>query len=93
MENTYRYRQIARVTFEITTPLSVGSGNKDITTDSVVMKDVNELPYIPGTTLAGLIRHSLSVNTQNKLMGWQKKERRTGFSFNSFGSKNTFGRR
>ena len=74
MENTYRYRQIARVTFEITTPLAVGSGNKDITTDSVVMKDVNELPYIPGTTLA-------------------KKERRTGFSFNSLGSKNTFGRR
>lgn len=78
MENTYRYRQIARVTFEITTPLAVGSGNKDITTDSVVMKDVNELPYIPGTTLAGLIRHSLSVDTQNKLMGWQKKKEGQG---------------
>ena len=39
------------------------------------MKDVNELPYIPGTTLAGLIRHSLSVDTQNKLMGWQKKRK------------------
>lgn len=74
MENTYRYRQLARIILETETPLVIGSGNKDIKTDSVVAKDINELPYIPATTLAGLIRHSLSEELQEYWMGFQKKK-------------------
>ena len=74
MENTYRYRQLARITLETETPLVIGSGNKDIKTDSVVAKDINELPYIPATTLAGLIRHSLPEELQEYWMGFQKKK-------------------
>ena len=74
MKNTYRYRQLARITLETGTPLVIGSGNKDIKTDSVVAKDINELPYIPATTLAGLIRHSLPEELQENWMGFQTKK-------------------
>lgn len=74
MENAYRYRQLARIILETETPLAIGSGNKDIKTDSVVAKDINELPYIPATTLAGLIRHSLPEELQEYWMGFQKKK-------------------
>lgn len=74
MKNTYRYRQLARITLETGTPLVIGSGNKDIKTDSVVAKDINELPYIPATTLAGLIRHSLPEELQEYWMGFQTKK-------------------
>lgn len=74
MEHTYRYRQLARIILETETPLAIGSGNKDIKTDSVVAKDINELPYIPATTLAGLIRHSLPEELQEYWMGFQKKK-------------------
>ena len=78
MANTYKYRQLSRITLEAVTPLSIGSGNKDIKTDSVVAKDVNGLPYIPATTLAGLIRHSLPEDEQRKWMGYQTKEESFG---------------
>ena len=74
MKNTYRYRQLARIILETETPLVIGNGNKDIKTDSVVAKDINELPYIPATTLAGLIRHSLPEELQEYWMGSQKKK-------------------
>ncbi|MGP1595773.1 MAG: RAMP superfamily CRISPR-associated protein [Prevotella denticola] len=74
MKNTYRYRQLARIILETETPLAIGSGNKDIKTDSVVSKDINELPYIPATTLAGLIRHSLPEELQEYWMGFQTKK-------------------
>ena len=73
MKNTYKYRLLSRITLEALSPLVIGSGNKNIKTNSVVAKDVNELPYIPATTLAGLIRHSLPEE-QRKWMGYQTKE-------------------
>ena len=78
MKNTYKYRLLSRITLEALSPLVIGSGNKNIKTDSVVAKDVNELPYIPATTLAGLIRHSLPEEEQRKWMGYQTKEESCG---------------
>ena len=74
MKNTYKYRLLSRITLEALSPLVISSGNKNIKTDAVVAKDVNELPYIPATTLAGLIRHSLPEEEQRKWMGYQTKE-------------------
>ena len=78
MKNTYKYRLLSRITLEALSPLVIGSGNKNIKTDSVVAKDVNELPYIPATTLAGLIRHSLPEEEQRRWMGFQTKEESYG---------------
>lgn len=71
VKNNYRF--LARIVIETKAPLSIGSGNKSIKTDSLVLRDVNGLPFIPGTTIAGLLRHSLDKNEREYLMGSQTK--------------------
>ena len=68
MENKYRF--LARIIIEAKTPLNIGSGKKGIKTDSLVLRDVNGLPFIPGTTIAGLLRHTLNKD-EEKFMGSQ----------------------
>ena len=55
---TYNYRFLARIIIEAVTPLVIKSGNKNILTDGVVLRDVNDLPYIPGTSIGGVLRHA-----------------------------------
>lgn len=55
----YPMRYIARVLFEAKTPLFVGSGKASLVRDAVVATDAYGFPYIPGTSLCGVIRHSL----------------------------------
>lgn len=54
----YTHRYLARICIEAETPLAVGSGEKGLNTDRLVAKDANGLPYIPGTSLTGVLRHS-----------------------------------
>ena len=69
-KNQYRY--LAQITLETSTPLQIGGGGKGIKTDSPVVRDVNDLPFIPGTTLAGLIAHALG-SKKERLMGSQQE--------------------
>ena len=70
----YKYRMIARITLEATSPLAVGSGEKDIITDAPVARDVNDLPYIPGTSLMGIIRHSMKdLKERDTIFGGQEE--------------------
>jgi len=69
MKNQYRF--LARVIIEAKSPLNIGSGNRGIKSDSLVLRDVNGLPFIPGTTLAGLLRHALGKDN-DRLMGSQQ---------------------
>ena len=69
MKNQYRF--FARIIIEAKTPLNIGSGNKGIKSDSLVLRDVNGLPFIPGTTIAGLLRHTLGDDA-DKYMGSQE---------------------
>ncbi len=48
---------IARFVLELVTPLAIGSGKKGLDVDRLIARDANGLPYIPGTSLAGLLRH------------------------------------
>lgn len=72
----YQYRFLARIIIEAKAPLNIGSGNKGVKSDSLVLRDVNGLPFIPGTTLAGLLRHSLDT----------EEEKATVFGSQQFGS-------
>ena len=60
MNNPLNYKYVARITLEATTPLAVGSGQKGLWVDKVVARDANGLPYIPGTSLTGVLRHALT---------------------------------
>ena len=83
MANTYyNIRYVARIVMETLSPLAIGSGEKNILTDSPVLRDVNGLPFIPGTSLAGVIRHALTPGKRlNELMGWQKGTQGEGSRF------------
>ena len=58
----YSHRYIARIVLEAETPLFVGSGESSLLTDALVQKDIHGFPMIPGTSLAGVLRHALEDN-------------------------------
>jgi CRISPR/Cas system CSM-associated protein Csm3 (group 7 of RAMP superfamily) len=76
--NKFTHRYLACIEIEAETPLALGSGERDVMTDRLVTTDVNGLPYIPGTALAGVLRNafSLTVNkkTINSLFGYSEEE-------------------
>ena len=57
-------KYIARFLVEAETTLFVGSGQSTLLKDALVKKDANGFPMIPGTTLAGVLRHSFSNLTE-----------------------------
>ncbi|MBS7272352.1 RAMP superfamily CRISPR-associated protein [Fibrobacter sp.] len=74
--NNFRY--LARVVLQAETPVVIGSGDKDSLTDSLVQKDVNGLPYIPASSVAGCLRHAfaskLDVKELERVFGYQKSD-------------------
>lgn len=52
-----------------TSPLHLSNGDSQ-NTDSDLMKDSRNLPFIPGTGLIGAMRDLLSEKEQNTLFGW-----------------------
>ena len=79
-DTIFTYRFLARFVIEAETPIAVGTGGKNIVTDAVVATDINGLPYIPGTAIAGVIRHLLEeagVDTDEHF-GYQEKDKGNG---------------
>jgi CRISPR/Cas system CSM-associated protein Csm3 (group 7 of RAMP superfamily) len=48
---------IARLVLETCTPLSIATGRTDGIADNLIVRDANGLPAIPGSSLAGVLRH------------------------------------
>lgn len=71
-----RYVHLARVVVEADTPIAIGTGREDIVTDAPVVRDVNGLPYIPATSLTGVIRHALRIGKEDKnvVFGYHDKK-------------------
>jgi CRISPR/Cas system CSM-associated protein Csm3 (group 7 of RAMP superfamily) len=75
---------IARFIVETATPIAVGSGQKGLTVDRLIARDANGLPYIPGSSLAGVIRHEVTDGEKypesvfNKIFGFEDKEEGQG---------------
>lgn len=65
-QTKYIYRHIARIVIEAETPVAIGGGGSNILTDSPVLRDANGLPYIPGSSLAGVLRHALGIADNKK---------------------------
>lgn len=79
-KTTYRYRLLARLTVEATTPLAVGSGEKGIVADSLVATDVNGLPCLPATSIAGVLRHAVGEDAAKAFFGNPGEEGKQGRS-------------
>lgn len=71
---------LARVTIELLTPLTIGTGGGADTRDTLCVEDANGLPTIPGTSIAGVLRHALEGGKDPakdpicKLFGFQGKD-------------------
>ncbi len=81
----YPLRHIARFTIQAETPFHVGSGKEWRESDAGIVTDANGLPTIPGTSLAGVLRHAFEKNfpgASRDLFGFQS----TSHSDNSSGS-------
>ena len=77
---THRY--LARVVLETISPIALGSGERDITTDALVATDTNGLPYLPGSSIAGVLRHLaeevLGTEHVKRLFGYQQSNKGEG---------------
>lgn len=72
---------IARLTLETVTPLSIAEGGADGVFDVTLARDANGLPAIPGSSLAGVLRHLYwdfrqenGETAANDLFGWQEHD-------------------
>lgn len=68
----FRYRLLARIIIEAKSPLAVGSGRDDIESDSMFARDPNGFPYIPGTSIAGVVRSILDPEKKDGFFGLDK---------------------
>lgn len=58
---------LARGTLKLDSPLIIGDGsNVSDFVDMTVLRDKNDKPYIPGTSLAGVLRHNYKYFTDSK---------------------------
>ncbi len=60
MTSNYSVRYIAHMVIETKTPMTVGASEKGLNLDKMVARDANLLPYIPGSSLAGVLRHTVA---------------------------------
>lgn len=56
-----------RLVLEARSPLSIASGKAELVDDVVLALTPAGLPYIPGTALAGVLRHALQAHVQDEL--------------------------
>ena len=74
----YDKRLLAHIVLEAETPLVISSGGKTALTDSAILKDINGYPYIPGTTIAGILRHCLGEEKAKDYFGLKDKRMTKG---------------
>lgn len=74
----YDKRLLAHIVLEAETPLVISSGGKTALTDSAILKDINGYPYIPGTTIAGILRHCLGEEKAKDFFGLKDKKTTKG---------------
>lgn len=65
--------RMALVTIEASSAHGVGTGRGDATHDVLLVRDANGLPFLPGSSVAGVLRHSFSrhygTEAENALFG------------------------
>lgn len=71
---------LARVTIELTSPLTLGCGDRDDLVDSPFVTDSSGLPAIPGTSIVGVLRSRWAEfedppMSENDLFGYEGRQR------------------
>jgi len=84
MNTTHKY--LAHFIIEADVPFAIGSGERGFTVDQLIVRDALGLPYVPGSSLAGVLRHELDpmdeLEEVKKLFGFQSKDDGQGSRIN-----------
>ncbi len=82
------HRFLAQITIEAHSAFAINSGKVGLQNDNMVAKDGNGLPYLPGTSIAGVLRHSIDKELENELFGSSGMgNSRAGESKDGYGSR------
>jgi CRISPR/Cas system CMR subunit Cmr4 (Cas7 group RAMP superfamily) len=74
MTPALKHFHLARLTFEAATPLSIAAGDADGVFDVSLARDANGLPTLPGSAIAGVLRHlHCGTESMEPLFGFQEK--------------------
>lgn len=69
--------ELARVTLEFTSPFRIGAGGWDPLVDAFFATDANGLPALPGTSIAGVLRHAATdawgKEAAERIFGFQER--------------------
>lgn len=71
----YTHRFIARATIQFETAFIIGGGHDDLLFDDVFVADANGLPALPGSSIAGILRHAwedAGLGNGNDIFGYQE---------------------
>lgn len=68
---SYTHRYLARIVLEADTPLCISTGKNNANSQSPVIKDINGLPYIPSSSMAGVLRHAIGEENAKAVFGYQ----------------------
>lgn len=71
-------KYVAIVTIKTLTPLKVGSSKIDFIIDMPINRDWNNLPFIQGTSIAGMLRSEFSENEAKKIFGYEEDKKNEG---------------
>ena len=73
-----KYYYYAKITVEAVSPLVLASGRSGKIVDVELVRDANGLPAIPGTTIAGILRHAIQKEIGEgdvkQLFGYQTRK-------------------
>ncbi|MCH7402136.1 RAMP superfamily CRISPR-associated protein [Belliella kenyensis] len=82
------HRFLAQITIEAYSAFAINSGKVGLQNDNMVAKDGNGLPYLPGTSIAGVLRHAIDKALENELFGTSGTgNSKAGESKDGFGSR------
>jgi len=65
----YTHRYLAKIVLEADSPFNISTGRDNLETQSPAIRDINGLPYLPSSSIAGVLRHAIGDETAKSFFG------------------------
>lgn len=70
----YTHRYLAKIVLEADSPFNISMGRDNLETQSPAIRDINGLPYLPSSSIAGVLRHAIGEETAKTFFGSQETD-------------------
>lgn len=65
----YTHRYLAKIVLEADCPFNISTGRDNLETQSPAIRDINGLPYLPSSSIAGVLRHAIGEEAASTFFG------------------------